>query len=86
LFSRRENMAVCGICGKILNREGKFEDVASLLWLCTLARWGKKILWHPMPQEFYGSHMDCLARGEKIVSFLAHVTSKILGDVFLFLR
>jgi hypothetical protein len=42
LFSRRENMAVCGICGKILNREGKFEDVASLLWLCTLARWGKK--------------------------------------------
>jgi hypothetical protein len=46
----------------------------------------KKNLWHPVPQEFDGSRMDCLPRGEKIVSFLAHVTSKILGDVLLSLR
>jgi hypothetical protein len=46
----------------------------------------EKFLWHPVPQEYYGSRMYYLPRGEKIVSFLAQVTSKILGDVFLFLR
>jgi hypothetical protein len=64
-----------------------------LLLLCVLF-WGrkkldgvhrKKILWHLVPQEFDGSHMDCLPREERIVFFLAHVTYKILGDVLLFL-